>query len=415
LCFQGEVSLTIKAGKDFCIMSDTLIKKLTPEQEALIPVYVQKWTSLALSTESIDRQKAAEAVKAVYAAIEKEEPDVLFFDSPYAVLNAFPISVESVLSDEFWHRMFNREIEIALLSSLYSQLKSQLELEVRIQLDVQVELRQLNEQRRDQLNSQLWNVMYDNLLSQFGELWDEWSELSGERLESHPMHELNGQLYQKLGLLADFSIYPELWAASQGFLFDFCISTLNCTHDSTKWELFQSLTKYCGWILPLEKVAIVCDRPIKLSFDSENRLHAEGEPAIVFADGYTLYSYHGVTLPEKYGELHPTKWQAQWLLEEDNAELRRVLIQEIGYARICQELQAIELDAWQEYTLLKIDDDVDLTDNDDDIEPIYLLKMTCPSTGRIHALRVPPDVNSAREAIRWVNWGTDPEDFAVQT
>lgn len=81
---------------------------------------------------------------------------------------------------------------------------------------------------------------------------------------------------------------------------------------------------------------------------------------------------------------------------------------EIGYARICQELQAIELDAWQEYTLLKIDNDVD-------IEPICLLKMTCYSTGRIYALRVPPDVNSAREAIRWVNWGTDPEDFAVQT
>jgi hypothetical protein len=54
-----EVSLIIKAGKYFCIMSNTLIKKLTPEQEALIPVYVQKWTSLALSTEPIDRQKAA--------------------------------------------------------------------------------------------------------------------------------------------------------------------------------------------------------------------------------------------------------------------------------------------------------------------------------------------------------------------
>jgi hypothetical protein len=206
----------------------------------------------------------------------------------------------------------------------------------------------------------------------------------------------------------DFSIYPELWAASKGFLFDFCISTLNCTHDSTKWELFQSLTKYCGWILPLEKVAIVCERPIKLSFDSENRLHAEGEPAIVFADGYSFYSYHGVTLPEEYGELHPSEWQAQWLLEEDNAELRRVLIQAIGYDRICQELQAIELDVWQEYTLIKIDNDID-------IEPIYLLKMTCPSTGRIHALRVPPDMNSALEAIRWVNWGTAPEDFAVQT
>jgi hypothetical protein len=36
-----------------------------------------------------------------------------------------------------------------------------------------------------------------------------------------------------------------------------------------------------------------------------------------------------------------------------------VLIQGIGYARICQELQAVELDTWAEYTLLKIAADVD--------------------------------------------------------
>ena len=117
--------------------------------------------------------------------------------------------------------------------------------------------------------------------------------------------------------------------------------------------------------------------------------------------------YDGIYLPSQY--LSPQhQWQAQWLLEEDNAELRRLLIEVIGYDRICQELQAMELDSWQEYTLIGIDADVD-------IEPIYLLKMTCPSTGRIHLLQVPPEVNSAREAIRWVNWGIDPEDFAVQT
>ena len=100
-------------------------------------------------------------------------------------------------------------------------------------------------------------------------------------------------------------------------------------------------------------------------------------------------------------------WQAQWLLEERNAELKRILIQKIGYDRICQQLQAVELDSWQEYTLLKIDNA--------DVEPIYLLKMTCPSTGHIHALRVPPNVRSAKEAIRWVNWDIDPEEFSVQT
>jgi internalin A len=100
-------------------------------------------------------------------------------------------------------------------------------------------------------------------------------------------------------------------------------------------------------------------------------------------------------------------WQAQWLLSEENAELRRLLIQRIGYDRICCELQAVELDSWQEYRLLKIDNA--------DVEPIYLLKMTCPSTGHIHALRVPPDMRSAKEAIRWVNWDIDSEEFSVQT
>jgi hypothetical protein len=136
-------------------------------------------------------------------------------------------------------------------------------------------------------------------------------------------------------------------------------------------------------------------------------LHGVGVPAVDY-EGFNLYAYHGVRVPEKYGAIHPHHWQAQWLLEEKNAELRRILIQEIGYVRICQELQATELDSWQEYTLLKIDSDVD-------VEPIYLLKMTCPSTGYIHALRVPPDVKSAREAIAWVNWGINSEVFAVQT
>lgn len=146
----------------------------------------------------------------------------------------------------------------------------------------------------------------------------------------------------------------------------------------------------------------MCDRPRLLSLDNQERLHAEGSPAIQFADGFSIYAYQGAILPEKYGKVHPREWQSQWLLSEENAELRRVLIQGIGYARIVEELQAIELDSWQEYTLLKIGSDVD-------VEPIYLLKMTCPSTGYIHAMRVPPDMRSAREAISWVNWGVDPE------
>lgn len=44
-----------------------IISKLTPEQKALIPVYREKWRQIALSTERIDREKAAEALKDAYA------------------------------------------------------------------------------------------------------------------------------------------------------------------------------------------------------------------------------------------------------------------------------------------------------------------------------------------------------------
>jgi hypothetical protein len=82
--------------------------------------------------------------------------------------------------------------------------------------------------------------------------------------------------------------------------------------------------------------------------------------------------------------------------------------------RLIQELAATELDTWQEYTLLKMDFEDDF-DADGMPLPVFLLKMTCPSTGFIHALRVPPNIESAIEAIRWINWEIEPEEFSVQT
>ena len=136
-------------------------------------------------------------------------------------------------------------------------------------------------------------------------------------------------------------------------------------------------------------------------------------PSNAIADPVTLPQksviyYRGVVLPERYLFLHPHQWQPHWILEESNAEVRRLLVQEIGYSRILHELQAIEADSWNEYTLLKLPQAMDS-------EPLLVLKMTCPSTGSIHTLRVPPQLASAREAIRWANWGIDPEQFAVQT
>jgi len=122
--------------------------------------------------------------------------------------------------------------------------------------------------------------------------------------------------------------------------------------------------------------------------------------------------WNDIDLPRKYWQ-PIEKWSSTWILEETNAELRRLLIQQIGYETVCQDLEAIELDHWREYCLLKIS----MFSHFDTEEDIYLLKMTCPSTSHFHVLRVPPPpvVNSAKEAIIWINWGIDPEQFSKET
>jgi hypothetical protein len=302
-------------------MSPTKLFRLTPLQESLIPVYQETWKRYALSPAPFQRQKASLAVNAAYTAIGLSEPKLLIFDSPYAAFSA------------------------AIFNHLGSQLGRQLESQL---------VNQLGSQLVNQVNMQLDNPLRQQLESQLGKQLENQIEKRLEKplrlqLENQLQSYLESQIESQLRSLFGNCVESELWAA-RGSCLDFCINVLNCDHDERKWKAFQLLVKHCGWIFPFENTCVVCAPPIKLCFDGEQRLHALGKPAIEFADGFSVWVYHGVRLPEKYGKLHPTQWQAQWLLEEDNQEVRQVLVQNISYTRIPQDLQATKLDIEQEST-----------------------------------------------------------------
>jgi internalin A len=343
----------------------------TPELKALRETSRQKWETLSNTTEPINRPKASAAVKAACEALGLEAPEINFCGSPFWALAQLQMQKESNDSD------FILRLNKQILCACPFEFK---DVEERV------------------------------YLTQLG-----WEFSRFMRWEEHLSQKLNSDIskYRKFSksivspaFALDALTLAEFWVAASGMVLK--------PEVQKAFECLKQILVECAWIFVLENVWIMCSRPTKLCLDSEYRLHAEGEPALEFSDGYKLYSYHGVTLPEKYGQIHPNQWEASWILEQENAELRRLLIQGIGYAKICSELQATDLDTWQEYTLLRIDADIDGFAPDEK-EPIYLLKMTCPSTGFIHALRVPPDMQSAREAIRWVNWDVDYEEFSVQT
>jgi hypothetical protein len=73
------------------------LKFLTPEQEALIPEYQEKWRQVYLSTQRIDRIKAAAAVKAAYAVMGKKAPaEMVFCASPREALERLRSNIAKV-------------------------------------------------------------------------------------------------------------------------------------------------------------------------------------------------------------------------------------------------------------------------------------------------------------------------------
>jgi hypothetical protein len=437
------------------------INSLTDAQKALIPVYRDRWRRVALSTAPIDPDRAKTAVKQAYAAMGKPTPDIWLFPGPHAAKEAlgsktlpqlmqefgipilqppFAANLRQALSSQIAADILDNSLQElqslgistlsfnihastwGVLAGIFPQGETSIEAEAFGEFSEQM-LSQQWEQQQQQWRQQLRQQPGGDWLIGLGDTLWQWGEPLGKFVEDNVWQPLKSQpevgqwergFRQFLGGFAIFGagigvlVNATQAAITHPVLLDYCLSVLDCSCDRQQWEAWRSLATECGPFIMFQKACIVLDRPSTLSVDAENRLHAEGEPALQFADGYRQYNFQGVTLPEKYGKLHPHQWDAKWLLTETNAELRRVLIQGIGYGRICQELQATSLDSWREYTLLRIDVDVD-------VEPIYLLKMSCPSTGHIHATRVPPEMKSAREAITWMNWGVDPEEFVVET
>ena len=207
-----------------------IISELTPEQEALIPVYREKWRKIALSTERIDREKAAEAVKTAYTAIRKQEPEIIFCDSPYAGLKiVIHKQLKQRLNTEFRNQLFN-----PLINEVRRKVTLQVHEVIALKISTYLPLKliTLADSLRDELKIKL----------QSSNLRNPWFK-------------------------------PQLLTSVCSWL-DFYTSVLKCPYNQTKWQALQLLLKYCYWILPYENLCIVCDRPLHLLFDNENRLHA---------------------------------------------------------------------------------------------------------------------------------------------
>ncbi len=432
--------------------------KTNVQSENTLTAIQDKWQNIALSTKPIQLTELEKNINKLYKLLGYTEQKIVFYSSPYQlweeVINFafqdFPetrieeienfcrkklkqskqgfikdliIQIVNILKKQLEFKLaasLKLKIEQILLdnSSDFNQTQIQINKETVIQLNnpnLEKGLTQNINQLEIQLNSELLIYTLQKIASKIknnairAALTQICTSLSQNK--STQFLSTLGGLFGK-SLFTRNYIAPELWifeAINKEYHHLRNKNIISSFFDSKEWKIFRDITSNCGWFLPYENICFVCDRPQKLRLNRQFHYHAEGQLAISFRDGRGLYAYEGVILPNKYGELKPENWEPKWILEEENSELRRVLIQGLGYDKIAEELEAEEVDSWREYTILRFNNIID----DIDGQPICLLKMICPSTQFIHALRIPPDINSAREAIQWVNWGIDPTQIIM--
>lgn len=157
------------------------------------------------------------------------------------------------------------------------------------------------------------------------------------------------------------------------------------------------VARNAGWWWPYENAVVISERPDVLHRDEAGRLdHGEG-PALAYGDGFALHAWRGMPVPAAFlaelSSLTPERIRA-----EENAELRRVMLEYYGYDRYLTESGAEPVHRDEAGVLWRI-----ALDGDEDVVMVEVVNSTPEPDGthRTYWLRVPPATRTARDGVAW--------------
>jgi hypothetical protein len=162
-------------------------------------------------------------------------------------------------------------------------------------------------------------------------------------------------------------------------------------------------------------------------------MHSESGMAIRYGDGWGIYSWHGTRVPEFVIE-RPSEITAKHVREEQNAEVRRVMIERMGWERFCSECemrtihsdtlsasfptvpvsdlvadgQRFVYDYRSGVETVELLEAVGLLDFED--RPLKFVRLTDPSTGRTYIIRVAHDTIRAYQGVA-ASFGMTEDDY----
>ncbi|AUT01144.1 hypothetical protein CLI64_12425 [Nostoc sp. CENA543] len=262
-----------------------MIYNISSKQEKLIFEYSQKWFSIGFKTKVNNSEILHKTVNNIYNLIGLNQPKIILVDSPYQSLKSLVnLNKSNKNIGQPVGRLINQKFNL-LQSKVKSQFDEQLWFHLRSSF-----VNELNNLFVDELEIILGNLLEERLEIELGNDWEKLTSLVWSENKLQPCNEWEPSIefyYNSFSSWANISV---------GSICDFCISVLNCVHNSVEWNVFKNLINYCGWMFPYDNICIISNRPSIIRLDEQNNIHAEHLPAIQFADGFSVYANHGKIL-----------------------------------------------------------------------------------------------------------------------
>lgn len=316
-------------------MADDLT--LTPEQEALVPQWLERYWKYATETAAADKPLATEGIRELYATLDRPAPPMLWVYSPVsaALLLALIADTESWTA---FDAALDTEMGARLPGGLDNYPRDRVAAAQRWELGHEVSLamrRQLGDDTPDRYGEEAPADEVDR------QLRDVAGTIIREKLPALIDRLRDRETAQSLGqyLGACFYGQHEFWTC----YYTFCRDVVGDTYSDRcrkQLDAWNKIVAACGWFVVLEDWALVCQRPVIQHLDSRGELECDYEPAIAFADGWTVWRTQNVDVTEQI-IMHPETLTVQQIRSESSEEVRRLMIDRKGRRNFLTEAGAV--------------------------------------------------------------------------
>ena len=182
-------------------------------------------------------------------------------------------------------------------------------------------------------------------------------------------------------------------------------------HDGA-WEPLLDACLAGLWTIVVDDDQVLLIPRPAIRLDNRDRLHHDTQAAVDWGTERAYY-VHGIAVPAKVFE-HPESLTAKEIAQATNIEVRRVMLDRFGLDRFMRESGAKRLHADDRGELYEYQfPQLNRWQQEEPLRMVKVINSTPETDGttKSYWLRVPPDVQTAREAVAWT-FGRNGAEYA---